>query len=179
MARGKPGTQKNSEGWKILRELTKDELKRFMDKVDIQDGDDGCWLWTASTNRTGYGEFFLKDLGKVTAHRQSYRHYIGPIPDGKMLDHLCRTRNCVNPRHLEPVSGHENTIRGEGPTADAAAKTECVNGHPLIEENVMWIKGVRHCKKCNAERTRKWAKRKKDKEFFSQEGKGMIDGRPI
>ena len=48
------------------------------------------------------------------AHRWSYQHHIGPVPEGLVLDHLCRVRHCVNPDHLEPVTSRENTLRGEG-----------------------------------------------------------------
>lgn len=47
------------------------------------------------------------------AHRLIYTMLIGEIPEGMVLDHLCRNRRCVNPHHLEPVTVKENTHRGE------------------------------------------------------------------
>lgn len=72
-----------------------------------------CWVWTGAT-RGGYGRVKLSTLGQtVSTHRLSYEHHVGPIPDGKVLDHLCRNRACMNPAHLEPVTHQENIRRGE------------------------------------------------------------------
>lgn len=72
----------------------------------------GCWIWTGELNRNGYGRVWR--LGRrVMAHRAMYELLVGPIPEGLVLDHLCRVRCCVNPKHLEPVTVRENTIRGE------------------------------------------------------------------
>lgn len=71
---------------------------------------DTCWLWPGNLTGDGYGR--LKDNGKeVRAHRVVYEALVGSIPEGMHLHHLCRTRNCVNPEHLEPVTNQENTRR--------------------------------------------------------------------
>ena len=55
----------------------------------------GCWIWTGGTSGHGYGSFY--DGEKQTyAHRFSYRMFIGEIPDGFEIDHLCKQRLCVN-----------------------------------------------------------------------------------
>jgi len=86
---------------------------------------------------------------------------MGPIPDGKQLDHLCRNHACVNPSHLEVVSGRENVVRGIGPTAKNAKKTHCVNGHALTPENLYRHSpaGGRKCKACAIRNAREREKR--------------------
>lgn len=74
----------------------------------------GCWNWNGSLDRYGYGKVFLSFGGRkrqTGAHRASWIAHRGPIPDNLELDHLCRNRKCVNPSHLEPVTGRENIQR--------------------------------------------------------------------
>lgn len=109
----------------------------------------GCWLWGASGNRSGYGQ--VRADGRLqVAHRVVYGLLVGKIPEGLTLDHICRNRACVNPDHLEPVSGKENILRGKGPCALNAAKTHCKRGHPLSGGNVRPIAGRvgRQCIAC-------------------------------
>lgn len=83
-------------------------------------------------NQGGYA-CILVDGKKVSAHRVSYEAFIGPIPAGLDLDHLCRNRACINPYHLEPVTHRENVIRGVSYMAVNANKTNCKYGHALTE----------------------------------------------
>ncbi len=73
----------------------------------------GCWLWTAFTNRAGYGMVYSleRTAQNRLAHRVVYEAIKGPIPDRMTLDHLCNMPACVNPDHLEPVTRSENTKR--------------------------------------------------------------------
>jgi hypothetical protein len=82
-------------------------LDRFMAKVYKTET---CWLWTAAKATNGYGMFgSLNDV--TTAHRWAHELFIGPIPEGMDVDHLCRVRECVNPEHLEAVTRIENLRR--------------------------------------------------------------------
>lgn len=66
-----------------------------------------CWVWQGSVNNRGYGR-----VGKDLAHRRFYTKKHGEIADGMVVDHLCRTRRCVNPDHMEIVTVAENNRRG-------------------------------------------------------------------
>ena len=104
-------------------------------------------IWTASRNYRGYGQ--VKIRGKmVGAHRVSFLWHHGEIPDGLELDHLCRNTACVNPSHLEPVTGTENKRRSiEVITTRNLFKPLCPNSHQYTI--------VRVCKTCKAEGQRR------------------------
>lgn len=78
--------------------------------VAVQD-DNGCWIWPGVPGLNGYARLSIGDQLQY-AHRVSYEHYVGPIPDELTIDHLCRVRMCINPEHLEPVTRAENARRG-------------------------------------------------------------------
>jgi HNH endonuclease len=85
--------------------VRRDPMTRF----DVKSN--GCWIWSGSKNIYGYGH--LKFHGKYwLAHRLSYMRAKGAIPDGLVIDHLCRCRDCINPDHMEPVTNKENLLRG-------------------------------------------------------------------
>ena len=109
-------------------------LARFAEKIALTDS--GCIEWIASLNSTGYGTFAAGDNTTVMAHRWSYEHHAGPIPNGHDLDHLCRNRRCVNPDHLEPVTTSTNLLRGVDVGQANTAKTHCPIGHPYSGDNL-------------------------------------------
>lgn len=97
---------------------------------------DECWLWKGRQSG-GYAYISGSPITK-TAHRTAYEIWVGDIPDGYPVDHLCRNTLCVNPFHLEAVTTRENCLRGMGITAQNARKTHCKNGHPFSPENIYW-----------------------------------------
>jgi hypothetical protein len=135
--------------------------ERFEEK--LVPGADGCIEWVASTNSAGYGTFADENGRSVLAHRWSYEHQIGPIPEGLQIDHKCRNRRCVNPEHLEPVSLWENHIRASSISVQNSEKTHCPAGHPYEGENLYIHQktGDRKCRSCmharNKARSRKRA----------------------
>ncbi len=111
---------------------------RFWTKVEFTDT---CWLWTANTSNKGYGSFWEAGSTWFLAHRYAYEFCVGPIPEGLDLDHLCLTRNCVLPDHLEPVTHVENARR--------VRKDHCRRGlHLFTEENTRVYRGKRECLAC-------------------------------
>lgn len=103
--------------------------------LHVRKDENGCWLWTAHTNNKGYGKVMVGGKsGKLKyAHRVSYETFVGPIPAGLEIDHLCRVPSCINPAHLEPVTPQENTLRGNSPGARALRRENCLHGHPYSE----------------------------------------------
>ena len=111
-----------------------------------------CWEFTGAKTSNGYGRLGIS--GNVhLAHRVMWEFSRGPIPDGLTIDHLCRNKACCNPEHLEPVTLHENILRGSNRAAVNARKTHCNYGHAFAGENLVVLpSGKRSCRACNRRR---------------------------
>lgn len=146
-----------------------DSMERFMDKV-LPEPMTGCWLWAGAVSWNGYGKFSERvgpgrnDFVTAIAHRWIMEQEYGPIPPGLQVDHICRVRCCVNPRHLRMVSARENLLAlgSLSPTKRLADRTHCKNGHEFIPANTRMINGVRVCKTCDRERSLRYYYERKE-----------------
>lgn len=123
--------------------------ERVWSKVQRRDPDH-CWEWTGGHQNHGYGQVTQHGI-KLYVHRLMYERFVGPIPPGLELDHLCRNPGCCNPRHLEAVT-HAVNMKRSGP----ALKTACKYGHDWTDpRNVGTHKGKRTCAECSRVRLRR------------------------
>lgn len=138
----------------------RDPEERFWEKVDKR-ASGGCWEWFGARSSNGYGTFVIPrprgESGgrsiRFSTHRYAYELLVGPIPEGLVIDHLCRNRACVNPSHMEPVTNRENVLRGK-----SAKKSErCGRGHDLTLPSARYTSplGKSECRRCRDERRRK------------------------
>lgn len=122
-----------------------DDRGRFLSKI-IKEQGDGCWLFQERTTGGGYAQFFAKRK-MHGAHRWSYLEFVGPIPEGYVVDHLCKVKNCVRPDHLEAVTAEENQRRRR--------LTVCWRGHDRTDPANLYVFQSRaHCRACRTENAR-------------------------
>lgn len=102
---------------------------------------EGCFVWEGQTTNWGYGIISVSGT-KQAIHRFVYEQVFGPIPEGLVIDHMCRNKLCVNPSHLQAISHEENVALG------GLRKTHCPSGHEYNEENTYMYRNSRRCRKC-------------------------------
>lgn len=129
---------------------------------------DKCWIWMGSLNGQGYAD--IKISGKShKVHRLMYERHREKIPEGLVIDHLCRNRGCLNPEHMEPVTSEENTRRG-------LTKDSCGRGHKMSGGNIKMSKGKRECRECNKINSKNW-RRKQKKDYLHSPNKKTAESR--
>jgi hypothetical protein len=111
----------------------------------------GCWLWRGKVGDNGRG-FVWRGNTPVAAYLAVYRDEVGDVPDGLVLDHLCRNPLCVAPHHLEPVTKAENERRKAW--RYRVKRTSCTAGHDLRVNRVVTMQGGILCRTCNQEARR-------------------------
>ena len=125
--------------------MATDPIVRVLRRIDINEP--GCWLWPGSLS-SGYGTVWAPGT-MLLVHRVTYEYFIEDIPPGLELDHLCRTKVCCNPVHLEVVTHQVNAARR------SAEITHCPQMHPYDEANTwMDTRGYRQCRRGLAQRAR-------------------------
>ncbi|WP_203687684.1 hypothetical protein [Streptomyces sp. SID14515] len=150
------------------RERTQQRIKAHS---EIAAGSE-CWLWTNALDRDGYGVIMAP--GRDSAHRAAYLAFVGAIPADRVLDHVCHSRDqacpggstcphrrCVNPAHLEAVTGGVNTLRGRSVWALNARKTHCKHGHAFTPENTYQRHDGRACRTCIRAATARYRSKKR------------------
>jgi hypothetical protein len=108
----------------------------------------GCWEWQGCRTPNGYGHVTVGSVRDGSrrvrnVHAVAYECWVGEVPEGKELDHLCRNPSCFNPDHLEPVT-HSVNLKRAYPMGEAF---KC--GHTRTEDNIS-LDGskFRRCKTC-------------------------------
>jgi HNH endonuclease len=124
------------------------ELSALPERVQAKiyvEPNSGCWLWLGAMVGS-YGVVRIANRN-VYIHRFCREWFFGPIREGLILDHLCRTPRCCNPIHVEAVTYKMNTNRGRRFNAE---KTHCKRGHPFDEANtyIHPSDGHRQCRAC-------------------------------
>lgn len=84
-------------------------IKLTLAKLSVNEGDCRVWVGPRKT-KEGYGRLNFK--GKTHyVYRLAYEFWVGEIPKGYTIDHLCRNTRCIRPDHLEAVTNSENVRR--------------------------------------------------------------------
>jgi hypothetical protein len=73
----------------------------------------GCWIWLGALTGDGYASL-KRNRVVCYGHVEAWSLTHGRRPrKGFVIDHLCKVRCCVNPAHLEHITGIENVMRGD------------------------------------------------------------------
>jgi len=77
---------------------------------NASEDENGCWIWHGAMRPHGYGHVHY--MGRAQGvHRIVYELMVHEIPEGLEIDHLCLTKACVNPYHMDPVTHAVNMQR--------------------------------------------------------------------
>ena len=135
--------------------------KRFLDKLIL--GDD-CWTLDKKPRQHGYVTIDRREggsrekgiVGQIRAyygHRLAYELFVGQIPDGHIVHHVCKHRACVRYDHLTTMTQSDHMV--EHNTLSHCPRC----GDERIPEN---LRQSGACKRCSREYRRQvWAEQKK------------------
>ena len=136
--------------------MTPRQLNSF-DRRHMPEPNTGCWLWIGGLKPDGYARFNTRKTG----HQMSFEHWIGKVPEGKEIDHICNMRCCVNPKHLQAIT-HKENIAKSGAWEFNRKKTNCPKGHPYSGDNLYVLGTNRQCKICRRAYVKAYRLRKKE-----------------
>lgn len=117
-----PGPRFTSED-----DMNEKDLARFHAKIQRSES---CHLWAARKDREGYGQFWLNGR-QLRAHRLAFELAFGPVPDGKLVMHVCDNPSCVNPAHLRAGSTATNIADRNAKARQARGEKQ---GHSKLTE---------------------------------------------
>ena len=146
-------TGKFIKGKRVILKSERD--RQFWNYVEFIPFTD-CWEWIGPITERGYGRIHIGNHKYSSAHRYSLG-MVEKLDPELVIDHKCRNRSCVNPKHLRQVTQYVNTIENSKSVgATNKIKTHCKYGHEFTKENTgINCNGGRWCKICNKERHRK------------------------
>jgi hypothetical protein len=124
------------------KDLSPSVIRLFLEKINKTDT---CWLWTAHTDRNGYGLAYAgrrpgDPSSTFYAHRMAYAIAHGEIPTGVVVMHTCDVPACVNPEHLKLATQSLNV-------KDRDAKGRGAKERPTIRK--ITVEGVREIRESN------------------------------
>lgn len=122
---------------------------RFLTQTD-RSGE--CWLWTgyvapATLRQHGYPHTKIGG-NRQAVHRVAYQLFVGRIPDGMNVNHVCDNHLCVKPEHLwlgtQRENVHDAMLKGRL-RGGQHPKSECQRGHYRTPENLTKRGQCREC----------------------------------
>lgn len=105
-----------------------------------------CWLWTASTNKAGYGKIGSGAGGPaeqtLLAPRVAWELTNDPIPAGLLALHHCDNPPCVNPAHLFLGTSRDNTqdMIAKGRRVQASGSPETRARAAAARAKTVWLR---------------------------------------
>ena len=141
-------------------------MKRFWDKVEKTRT---CWIWKASLDGKGYGQFVLGAGRIIRAHRYSMTLLHGEFPSTVFVLHKCDNKKCVRPSHLFLGTQLDNMrdMSKKGRWRNQSQYiTHCPRGHEYSRDNTGYNKTKtgrsRVCIRCRKQRWMNYYKTKKE-----------------
>lgn len=133
----------------------------------------GCLEWTGQFDVGGYGRLLWRKK-RWKAHRLALVFAGIELEPGKVVDHICRNRRCVNPSHLRQVTKRQNALENSvSPCAQNATKERCPLGHEYSVNR----RGHRYCRVCLEKAKRDEYARRRDERLAGSRWKGWPSNR--